>query len=127
MASEHRPLRFAGPRFAQASGQIQRVLALVELLRGVAAFLAAPLILHYAETFPGTAAAGIRGAVWICFAIAAGGAVVAVSVFLLGRARLKRPDVERWLEGEEPALESPPLLAGLREAGDSRRLSPSRR
>lgn len=82
---------------------------------------------HTDKTFSGTAAAGIRGGVWICFGIGVGGAVVALSVVLLGRARLKRPDVERWLEGEEPARESPPLLAGIREALDSHRLSPSRR
>lgn len=37
------------------------------------------------------------------------GAVIAASVFLAGRARLEEPDLERWLEGEEPALHSPPL------------------
>jgi hypothetical protein len=81
----------------------------------------------YAETFSGAAAAGIRGGVWIRFGIAAGGGSgCCVGVSPQTRAT-QAARLERWLEGEEPALESPPLLAGIREALDSRRLSASRR
>jgi MFS family permease len=100
--------------FSLRSAQIQRVFALVELLRGVAAFLAAPLLLHLAMTVSGKPPAGIGTAIWVCVAIAAAGAVFAVVVAILGRARLQRPDLERWENGEEPAWDSPPLAAGLR-------------
>ncbi len=42
-------------------------------------------------------------------------------MFILGRARLQRPDLDRWLAGEEPAWDSPPLLAGIRAETTGRR------
>ncbi|MGN6255925.1 MAG: MFS transporter [Solirubrobacterales bacterium] len=95
--------------FSLPSKQLPRIFALVELLRGVAAFLAAPLLLHLAETVGATPAAGIETAVWVATGIALLGAAFAAAVYLRGRAALQRPDLERWLEGEEPALHSPPL------------------
>jgi MFS family permease len=104
--------------FSLRSGQIQRVFALVELLRGVAAFLIAPVLLHLAMTVSRQPAAGIATAVWVCFGLAAGGGLFASYVIILGRARLQRPDLERWEKGEEPAWESPPLAAGIRAEYD---------
>lgn len=100
--------------FSLASAQVQRVFALVELLRGVAAFLAAPLLLHLAMTVAPSPATGTTIAVWVCLGLAAGGALFAAYVLALSRARLQRPDLERWEQGEEPAWESPPLAAGTR-------------
>jgi MFS family permease len=101
--------------YSVSSSLIQRVFALVELLRAVAAFMTAPLIMHVAMTVSGgPTAGGIRTSMWICFALVIVGAVLAVTVFVLGDARVERPDLERWQEGEEPAWESPPLLARLR-------------
>jgi hypothetical protein len=37
------------------------------------------------------------------------GAVAAAAIWIAGRARLQRPDIAPWLEGEKPAIESPPL------------------
>jgi MFS family permease len=99
--------------FSLASAQIQRVFALVELLRGVAAFLVAPILLHVAMT-SGSPASGVRTASWIAVAVALVGALGACGVFAAGGARLQVPDVERWNEGEAPALDSPPLLGRLR-------------
>jgi MFS family permease len=99
--------------FSLASAQIQRVFALVELLRGVAAFLVAPILLHVAMT-SGSPKSGVSTASWIALAIALAGALTACGVFLAGGARLRSPDLERWDEGEEPGLESPPLFARLR-------------
>jgi hypothetical protein len=56
---------------------------------------------------------GIRVSAWICLVIAAGGTLMATTLFLLGGARLQAPDLERWDEGE-PAWTSPPLLSRLR-------------
>ncbi|MGI8428159.1 MAG: MFS transporter [Solirubrobacteraceae bacterium] len=100
------------------SSNIQRVFALVELLRGVAAFMIAPILMHLAMSTGGKPGAGIGTAIWVCFGIAAGGGLIAFYVFVLGRAPLSRPDLGRWLEGEEPAWTSPPLAAGIR--GESR-------
>jgi hypothetical protein len=88
--------------------------ALIELLRGVAAFVAAPLILHFAKTVANAPARGTQEAMWLCFAVAIAGALAACYVFLLGRPPLCAPKIERWLDGEEAALPSPPLGAALR-------------
>jgi MFS family permease len=113
--------------FSLRSTQIQRVFALVELLRGVAAFLAAPLLLHFAMTVSPKPAAGMQAAIWVCFAIAVGGGLFALYLLILGRARLQRPHLERWEAGEAPAWDSPPLLAGIRgETADRRPWEPAR-
>jgi hypothetical protein len=101
--------------FSLKSAQLPRVFALIELLRGVAAFMVGPILLHLAQTVGGNPVSGTKTALWICFGIAAAGAVIAAALFLLGRARLQTPDLEPWLEGEAPAVDSPPLLAAVRE------------
>ncbi|MFZ1993151.1 MAG: MFS transporter, partial [Solirubrobacteraceae bacterium] len=73
--------------FSIASTQIQRVFALIELLRGVAAFMIAPVLLHLAMTVARTPAAGTPVAIWVGLGLAAGGAIVSACVFLLGGAR----------------------------------------
>ena len=95
--------------FTLPSPQLPRVFALIELLRGVAAFLAGPLLLHMSETVGASPAAGIESAVWVCFGVALVGGAVAISIWVAGRARLQVPDIEPWLEGEKPAIESTPL------------------
>ena len=87
--------------FSLPSPQLPRVLALVELLRGVAAFLTAPLLLHLAATVGPRQAVGIETATWVAVGVALGGATLAAGIFSLGRARLQRPDVGPWLDGEK--------------------------
>lgn len=107
--------------FSLASAQIQRVFALIELLRGVTAFLFGPVVLYLAGILaPGTAA-GISDAIWVCFGVCAFGVVAALVVFLAGGARLQRPDLERWQDEGEPAWESPELGAALRRRTLDRR------
>lgn len=101
--------------FSLRSSQIQRVFALIELMRGVTAFLLAPILVYLAETIASTEAAGIEWTVWICLGIAALGGMIAFTIFRLGRTRLQAPDLDTWEKADEPAWESPPLLAGLRE------------
>jgi MFS family permease len=100
--------------FSLKSAQLPRVFALVELLRAVAAFMVAPVLLHLAQTVGGGPAAGTKTAIWVCLGLAAGGVLLAAYLYALGRARLQVPDLEPWLEGERPAIESPPLAAGVR-------------
>ena len=100
--------------FSLRAGQLQRVFAMLELLRGSAAFAAGPIILHLATTTGGSAAGGTQIAVWVCFAIVVSGALVSLYVFILGRAKLQVPDIAHWEETGEPAWYSPPLAAGIR-------------
>jgi len=101
--------------FSLRAGQLQRVFAMLELLRGAAAFAAGPIILHLATTTGGSTAAGIQIAVWVCFAIVVTGALVSLYVFILGRGKLQVPDIARWEGSGEPAWNSPPLFAGIRK------------
>jgi hypothetical protein len=101
--------------FSLASAQIQRVFALIELLRAVSAFMVAPVLLHLAMTVNGgPKAAGISTGLWVCFGIAAAGLVFTVYLFILGRARPQAPDLERWDNGEEAAWDTPRIGAGIR-------------
>jgi MFS family permease len=100
--------------FSLPSEQIQRVFAVVELLRGVAAFMFAPIVLHLSKTVGSTPAAGIRDGVWLCFGVAAGGGLLAAYLYILGRVRLRPPELESWLAEEGPAFHSPGLAAGIR-------------
>jgi MFS family permease len=100
--------------FSLESKILPKVFALVELLRGVAAFMVAPVLLHIAQTTGGSPVAGLKNSVWICLAIAAVGGATAVALLLLGRARLQRPDIDRWQEGKGPAWHSPRLAEALR-------------
>jgi hypothetical protein len=100
--------------FSLHSPQLPRVFALLELLRGVAAFLCAPILAHLAMTAGGSPKAGEQIALWVCFAIAATGGLAALYILILGRFRLPRPDVEAWESGDAPAWESPPFAAGIR-------------
>jgi nucleotide-binding universal stress UspA family protein len=100
--------------FSLRSGSIQRVIGILELLRAVAAFLVAPILLHFAVTSAGLPSPAMSTALWICFGLSAGGAVAGVLLYLLGGVRPAAAALTTWMEGHEPAWESPPLLATLR-------------
>jgi nucleotide-binding universal stress UspA family protein/MFS family permease len=100
--------------YSLRSASIQRVFAILELLRAIAAFLIAPILLHFAVAATGLPSAAMDTALWICFGLAAGGAVVGALLYVLGRVRPAAPAIELWMGGMEPAWESPPLLAALR-------------
>lgn len=100
--------------FSLPSANLQRVFAIVELLRAVAAFMVAPIFFHIAATTGGSLDAGTANALWIGLGLAVGGAVIGVVIYALSAARPQTPNLERFLAGEAPAWESPPLLARLR-------------
>ncbi|MEE4541288.1 MFS transporter [Streptomyces sp. V4-01] len=110
--------------FSLQSTNVQRVFAIIELLRAVAAFMIAPVLLYAATTFSGGLDSGTRMALWICFALAVAGAVAAVALYWLGRVRPPAPSVEAWLSGERPGWDSPPLFARFRTGGDPRDACP---
>jgi MFS family permease/nucleotide-binding universal stress UspA family protein len=101
--------------FSLQSNSLQRVFAIIELLRAVAAFLVAPVFAHFAATVSPDLVVGTGIALWMGFGLAIGGAVFGVAVYALSGARPQRPDLDRFLDGESPAWYSPPLLARVRK------------
>jgi MFS family permease len=93
---------------------LQRVFALIELLRAVTAFLFAPILSFLAGVLGTGQASGTGDAVEICLAIAAVGFVGGCALYLSGRPRLETPDLQRWHGGAEPAWQSPPLVSALK-------------
>jgi MFS family permease len=100
--------------FALRATNLQRVFAIVELLRAVAAFLIAPIFAHYALNVSGGFNHGVGIVLWIGVALALLGAAVPVLLYVLGGARPEAPDIEGFLAGEKAAYYSPPLLAKVR-------------
>jgi MFS family permease len=105
--------------FSLQSNSLQRVFAIIELLRAVAAFMVAPIFAHLATRYTGDLLEGTGVALWVGFALAIGGAVFGVAIYALSGARPQTPDLDEFLDGDSPAWYSPPLLARLR------RLQPS--
>ena len=106
--------------FSLQSASLQRVFAIIELLRAVAAFMVAPILAHFAVTAADDLATGTGYALWIGFGLAIGGAVFGVAVYLLSGARPQRPDLDEFIDGDSPAWYSPPLLARLRSGASAR-------
>jgi MFS family permease len=101
--------------FSLPAATLQRVFAIVELLRAVAAFMIAPVFVHFASTVGGSPTAGTGIALWIGLGLAIAGAVVPVLLYVLSGARPQTPQLGRFFNGEGPAWESPPLLEAARE------------
>jgi hypothetical protein len=100
--------------FALRATNLQRVFAIVELMRAVAAFLIAPIFAHFALNVSGGFDHGVGIVLWIGFALAILGGLVPVLLYWFGGARAETPDIEGFLAGENAAYYSPPLLARLR-------------
>jgi MFS family permease/nucleotide-binding universal stress UspA family protein len=100
--------------FSLQSNSLQRVYAIIELLRAVAAFMVAPIFIHFAATASTDLIAGTSDALWLGFGLALGGAVFGVAVYALSGARPQKPDLDEFLDGDSPAWYSPPLLARIR-------------
>jgi hypothetical protein len=100
--------------FSLPSANLQRVFAIVELLRAVAAFMIAPIFAHLAVTVGGSLEQGTATALSIGLGLAIAGAVLGVALYLVGGARPQTPDLDRFLDGAAPAWYSPPLFAKLR-------------
>jgi MFS family permease/nucleotide-binding universal stress UspA family protein len=100
--------------FSLQSASLQRVFAIIELLRAVAAFMVAPILAHVADALPGDLNAGTGVTLWIGLGLSIGGALFGVAIYALSGARPQKPDLDEFLDGESPAWYSPPLLARLR-------------
>lgn len=101
--------------FSLPSRLLQRIFALIELLRGVTAFLFAPALVFLAGVLGTSPTAGVASAAWICAVIGAVGFLAAVGLYLAGRPRLVAPDLQTWHDSDDrPAWESPPILGAVR-------------
>ncbi|MCX2931131.1 universal stress protein [Mycobacterium sp. CVI_P3] len=100
--------------FSLQSNSLQRVFAIIELLRAVAAFMVAPIFAHLATHYSGDLLEGTGVALWVGFGLAIAGAVFGVAVYALSGARPQTPNLDEFLDGDSPAWYSPPLLARLR-------------
>ncbi|MGH2914947.1 MAG: MFS transporter [Solirubrobacteraceae bacterium] len=100
--------------FSLPSNNLQRVFAIVELLRAVAAFMIAPVFAHLAVTVGGNLRTGTTIALWIGLAMAIIGTAVPLAIYLLGGARPETPRLELFLAQKAPAWYSPPLFAAVR-------------
>ncbi len=106
--------------FSLPSNNLQRVFAIVELMRAVAAFMIAPLFVHFAVTVGGNVTTGTGIALWIGFGLAVAGGLIAVLLYALGGARPQTPNLRRFVDMEGPAWYSPPLLARVRQRARGR-------
>ena len=100
--------------FSLQSNSLQRVFAIIELLRAVAAFMVAPIFAYFATRLSGDLVEGTGIALWVGFGLAVGGAVFGIAVYAFSGARPQTPDLDEFLDGDSPAWYSPPLLARLR-------------
>jgi hypothetical protein len=100
--------------FSLPAANLQRVFAIVELFRAVAAFMVAPVFIHFAAATGGGLDAGTAIALWIGLGLALGGAIIGVVIYMVSGARPQTPDLDRFLSQNDPAWHSPPLLAKLR-------------
>ena len=94
------------------SQKIGRAFALIELMRSEAAFLIAPVLLVLAAHVGGLR--GTREALLISLVIALVGLLLAAFVYLASGTHRHAAHVTEWLNGQGPALHSPPVLARLR-------------
>ena len=100
--------------FTMPALALQRIFALVEMLRGIGAFLTAPILIHVADTVGSTQAHGIKTATWITMALLGVGALAVLFIILSGGFRLMSPQLEEWQGGGPPAIQSPPLFGRFR-------------
>jgi MFS family permease len=100
--------------FSLQAANLQRVFAIVELLRATAAFMIAPVFAHFAVTVGHGRFTGTGIALWIGAGLAVAGGLLAVLLYALGGARPQRADIPLFLTGQAPAWESPPLFAAVR-------------
>jgi MFS family permease len=108
--------------FSLRSASIQRVFAILELMRAFAAFMIVPILLHFAISLAGLPTEAMRTTLWVCFGLAVGGTLVGVLLYVLGGTAPPAPSLEAFLGGDEPGWASPALLARVRRA--SRRTLP---
>lgn len=98
---------------------VGRAFALVELLRLAGAFAIVPAFTYFAMSYGVTPPRLLLGLHYMYWVILIGLVVtigICMAIFLLGGARIHAPDLRAYLEDQEAALESPPVVG--RESGE---------
>jgi len=105
--------------FPLQSQIIGRVFALVELVRSLADYIMAPVIMEIAREVSGKHlnAQGVHFGFWIAVMLTIGLTVAGTLLYVLGRGGLPRPDLETWLGRRGVAVAPTKLLARLRAPG----------
>ncbi|MDQ6838591.1 MAG: MFS transporter [Actinomycetota bacterium] len=101
------------------SSEVARAVGVVELLRAEAAFVLAPMVAHVAMwhgSRPAEVLAGLRDGSWTALVIAGAGLVGLGALLASGWVAPQRPDLDAWLDGDSPALASPPVGAVVRSS-----------
>lgn len=96
---------------------VGRAFALVELVRSVADFIVAPVMLEIARVVSGgsaVSAGGIHVAVGLTLALTLGSTLAGVVLYLLGGPGLPRPDLVAWITKNQAAWPSPLLAQAVR-------------
>jgi MFS family permease len=96
------------------SNKLGPTFAFVELLRAEAAFLVAPVVLQLAMQIT-PLDHGIRVALVVLVLLCAVSGAAILAVLLLGGSRPQTPDLQAWVGGDQPAYDSPPLAAAIRD------------
>jgi MFS family permease len=99
--------------FSLPAANLQRVFAIVELFRAVAAFMVAPIFVRFASTASSNLDQGTGAALWIGLGLALAGAAIGLAIYVFSGARPQAPNFDLFLGGKTPAWYSPPLLAKL--------------
>ena len=103
--------------FAVSSQIIGRVFALVELVRSLADYIIAPVLMQIAREASAQKLDlhGVHLSIWITLWFTVAFTVFGVALYVLGRGGLPKPDLEGWLAHRGPAIKPTRLLAGLRQ------------
>lgn len=103
--------------FTVASKMVGRVFALVELVRSLADYIIAPIIMKIARVRshqPPLDWPGVHQAAVVTLWLTIGFTILGVALWFAGGVGLPLPDIRAWIERKQPAFESPKLLARLR-------------
>jgi hypothetical protein len=109
--------------FGVPSQALGRAFALVELLRSEAAYAVAPILATIAQGAP-RLAGGVRTGLIATVALAGLGLVVALVLPVVSGARLRAPELQKWLDGEGQALPSPRTAIHLRPSVEDDQAEP---
>jgi len=105
------------------SDDVGRAFALVQLLRSMATYAVAPVLVGVLVTEADRPASGIRTGLLVMLCVAAAGLVAATLVPLVSGARLRTPDLEAWLGGDK-GMPSPATAAHLRPGVEDEEAEP---
>ncbi len=97
------------------SNRLGPTFAFVELVRAEAAFLIAPVLTAVALQFT-PLGDGVRTTALVLLGLCVASGVALAVIMLLGGARPHAPNLDRWVAGDQPAFDSPPVAAAVRDS-----------